>query len=61
MTTACGCGHRIDTHHHIIPPAYLERARDHLIADAPAHAKNMVEWNAARAVEELDRVGIATA
>jgi 6-methylsalicylate decarboxylase len=61
MTSSCTCGHRIDTHHHIIPPAYLARARDRVIADAPAHARNMLEWNAARAVEELDRVGIATA
>ena len=61
MTTSCACGNRIDTHHHIIPPAYLARARDRVIADAPAHARNMLEWNAARAVEELDRVGIATA
>ncbi len=61
MTTPCECGHRIDTHHHIIPPAYLARARDRVIGDAPALAKNVTEWNATRAVEALDRAGIATA
>ncbi len=61
MTTACGCAHRIDTHHHIIPPAYLTRARDHVIGDAPALAKPVLEWNSSQAVEALDRAGIATA
>jgi 6-methylsalicylate decarboxylase len=61
MTSSCACGDRIDTHHHIIPPAYLARARDRVIGDAPALAKSVLEWNPARAVEALDRAGIATA
>ncbi len=61
MTAPCGCGHRIDTHHHIIPPAYLALAGDRVIGDAPALAKSVLEWNPARAIEALDRAGVATA
>lgn len=56
----CAC-HRIDTHHHIIPPVYLERARDRVLGDAPFLVKNVLDWSPARAIEAMDSAGVATA
>ncbi|MGH9786243.1 MAG: amidohydrolase family protein, partial [Terriglobia bacterium] len=53
---------RIDVHHHIIPPPYLNRERDRILAAAdPALGPRILAWKPAQAVEEMDRNGIATA
>ncbi len=46
--------HRIDVHHHLLPPAYMVAAASRRLGPAPA-------WSPARSVEEMDRSGIATA
>jgi 6-methylsalicylate decarboxylase len=53
--------HRIDTHHHILPPFYLEHARDRVLAVAANFGPQLMEWNPAAAIESLDRGGVATA
>lgn len=60
--------HRIDVHHHIMPPRYVAVERVHegmtraigAILGAAA-ARDIVDgWTAGRAVEEMDRNGIST-
>jgi 6-methylsalicylate decarboxylase len=46
--------HRIDIHHHILPPAYMQ-------AIAARRGGPVPQWSAARSLEELDQNGIATA
>ncbi len=53
--------HRIDTHHHIIPPPYLAKERDKVLGVAHNLAAQLLEWTPARAIETMDRNGIATA
>jgi predicted TIM-barrel fold metal-dependent hydrolase len=53
--------HRIDTHHHILPPRYLEQERERLRGTSHALFPRLVEWTPDRAVETMDRAGIATA
>ena len=53
--------HRIDTHHHIIPPRYLARERDKVLGVAHALKDQLLRWTPAAALEEMDRNGIATA
>jgi predicted TIM-barrel fold metal-dependent hydrolase len=53
--------HRIDTHHHIVPPRYLERRREEIHRIAHVHMPKMVEWTPTIALEAMDRAGIATA
>lgn len=48
--------HRIDVHHHLYPPVYLKRLTDRKIAQKPA-----LDWSPARAIEDMDRGGIAAA
>jgi len=52
---------RIDVHHHIIPPVYIERARDRLIASADTSPEPLLSWTPAKALEEMDKYGVATA
>lgn len=46
--------HRIDIHHHLLPPKY--------VAELPKHAKgeNPPPWSPAKSLEDMDRNGIAT-
>ena len=53
--------HRIDTHHHILPPPYLSKERDRIRASAPNHSAQAFDWSPAKALEAMDRAGIATA
>jgi predicted TIM-barrel fold metal-dependent hydrolase len=53
--------HRVDTHHHIIPPSYLAKERDKVLGVAHALADQLVQWTPARAIEAMDRNGIASA
>jgi predicted TIM-barrel fold metal-dependent hydrolase len=53
---------RIDTHHHLLPPGYLERARDFLAKAIPGMAPVYSQpWSPAKSLDEMDRHGIATA
>jgi predicted TIM-barrel fold metal-dependent hydrolase len=52
---------RIDVHHHILPPPYMLRARDRVLEISDRDHSALLNWTPARAVEEMDRAGIATA
>ena len=47
--------HRIDVHHHLTPPAYVEEL-------APMHqlTRQTLDWTPARAIEQMDQGGVAT-
>jgi predicted TIM-barrel fold metal-dependent hydrolase len=49
---------RIDVHHHMMPPAYREVAGARIaeIASDPS----VLQWTPARAIEQMDRYGVAT-
>jgi predicted TIM-barrel fold metal-dependent hydrolase len=52
--------HRIDVHHHILPPRWLEEERERMAGRALDF--NMVaQWTPAMSLEAMDRNGIATA
>ena len=52
---------RIDVHHHFIPPAYLRRERERILATMALNPAHLTEWTPERAIEELDRHDIARA
>jgi 6-methylsalicylate decarboxylase len=52
---------RIDVHHHLIPPPYLERERERILAAMDMNPSQLLDWTPALAVEQMDRHGIATA
>lgn len=52
----------VDTHHHLLPPGYLELAREYVARVAPGMAGAYAQpWSPQRSLEEMDRHGIATA
>jgi predicted TIM-barrel fold metal-dependent hydrolase len=51
---------RIDVHHHIVPPRYLERVRASLFASSP-YAGDVAKWTVSSSLDQMDRFGIATA
>jgi len=59
--TAHSKAHRIDTHHHILPPAYIAEERERILGAAAAVSPDFIEWTPQRALAELDRNGVATA
>src|SRR4029077_5076739 len=50
----------IDTHHHFYPPAYQKSWMDWEDARKIPHFTTQVDWSVQKAVEELDRNGVAT-
>src|SRR6185436_19276504 len=50
--------HRIDTHHHPYPPAYVAKVDAQLRATTHAHYKKLVSWTPAQVIEEMDRDGV---
>jgi predicted TIM-barrel fold metal-dependent hydrolase len=52
---------RIDVHHHIVPPVYLERARAQLVASFDTDPQPVLGWTPQKALEEMDKYGVATA
>lgn len=53
-------GHRIDVHHHILPPDYVAQVGDGKIAPISVAGKTP-DWTPDRSIEVMDRHGIATA
>ena len=54
--------HRIDTHHHILPPKWLAEERERILADAQAiPVEQQLGWTPQGAVEAMDAAGTATA
>jgi len=52
---------RIDTHHHIFPPRYMAKERDRILGVAHRLAAQLLEWTPSKAIEAMDRGGVATA
>ena len=57
---AQGAARVIDTHHHFYPPAYQKAWLDWEDARKIPHFATQVGWSPAKAIEELDKNGIAT-
>jgi predicted TIM-barrel fold metal-dependent hydrolase len=53
--------HRIDVHHHILPPVYIEQARERIMAVGPGFEKQLLGWHPVEAIAAMDRAGVATA
>jgi 6-methylsalicylate decarboxylase len=51
----------IDTHHHFYPPEYQKAWLDWEDARKISHFRNQVAWTREKAVEELEKNGVATA
>ncbi len=56
-----GDAQRIDVHHHVYPPFYLERERTQILRLISTDPKAVLGWTPQRAVEEMDANGVATA
>lgn len=52
--------HRIDTHHHILPPRYMKAVGESAIAQTLVSGK-APRWTPAHSIEVMDRNGIETA
>jgi len=52
--------HRIDTHHHPYPPAYLKKTDDVLKRTTHAFYDRLQQWQPGQVIETMDRDGIAT-
>ena len=52
-------GRRVDVHHHLYPPKYIEEVREHLLADSPAGVSKPADWSPSRSLEDMDRNGVA--
>ncbi|MSQ51070.1 MAG: hypothetical protein EXR28_04200 [Betaproteobacteria bacterium] len=57
MSTAAR--HRIDVHHHILPPFYLKERGDEIRATAVGFP-HLFQWTPSQSIEEMDRAGVAT-
>ena len=58
MTEAPTPLHRIDVHHHIVPPRYLREARDAVVAQGggdPAVLNDILGWTPQKSIETMDR------
>ena len=52
---------RIDTHHHVFPPFYLERERAHIYSTVDTNPAALFEWTPDKAIAQMDKYGVATA
>jgi predicted TIM-barrel fold metal-dependent hydrolase len=48
--------HRIDVHHHISPPTWIDTVKRANLANAP-----MANWSAQKSLDDMDKAGVATA
>jgi 6-methylsalicylate decarboxylase len=55
-----GSARRIDVHHHLYPPQYIEELGSQLLADSPAGVSRPGDWSPAKSIEEMDRNEVAT-
>ncbi len=60
MSEAAAKGHRIDVHHHIVPPRWLAEERERMSARA-MDFNFVANWTPAMSLEAMDKNGIATA
>ena len=52
--------HRIDTHHHPYPPAYLTKTAEILKRTTHTFYDRLMKWQPGQAIEAMDQGGIAT-
>jgi 6-methylsalicylate decarboxylase len=60
-TAAGGKPHRIDVHHHFLPPRYIAEERERHKFDHNVPVNQLLSWTPAQALEVMDKNGIATA
>jgi predicted TIM-barrel fold metal-dependent hydrolase len=53
--------HRIDVHHHILPPRWLAEERERMASTIPMDFDRLAQWTPSMSVDAMDRQGIATA
>jgi len=53
---AQGKPHRIDVHHHISPPTWIDAVKKANLANAP-----MSNWSVQKSLDDMDKAGVATA
>ncbi len=51
--------HRIDTHHHLYPPAYIAKTGEVLKHTTHAFYDRLTKWQPSQAIEAMDKAGIA--
>ncbi len=51
---------RIDVHHHVYPPEWFAAKRDFILNSSDNPPAIMTQWTPARAIEQMDKNGIAT-
>src|SRR5579885_1544020 len=52
---------RIDVHHHVLPPEYVKRERERILAITDADPAALFAWTPAQALAAMDQNGVATA
>src|ERR1700730_7213574 len=51
----------IDVHHHVLPPVYMAKARDRLLAQQQGYLPaRILQWSPQNALAEMDQNGVAT-
>jgi predicted TIM-barrel fold metal-dependent hydrolase len=63
-SSAGAAPHRIDVHHHIVPPRYRAEAEGAVVAQGggdPAVLVDILGWTPEKSIETMDKNGIATA
>ena len=53
--------HRIDVHHHIIPPRFKASERERIVAIEPHYSNQMFDWTPERSIEVMDAAGVEMA
>lgn len=54
--------YRIDTHHHILPPAFLAEERERVMNASQGINPDVIDgWTPRRALDDMDKAGVATA
>ena len=56
VATAAEKPHRIDVHHHVVPPPWVEAVRKAKLDNLP-----MTSWTPEKSLEDMDKAGTATA
>ncbi len=51
--------HRIDVHHHVLPPFYQQEAKAEISATAVGFPQ-LFNWTPQQSIDEMDRTGVAT-